>query len=325
MSVSLYPLRFKPVYKDYIWGGNRIVRAFRRPEPPGICAESWEVSTRPEGMSVVSHGPLAGRTLQELCVQCGADLLGSRIAAGPFPLLIKLIDSRERLSVQVHPSDETAAPHGGEAKTEMWYVLEAQPGAQVFAGLQPGVTRKAFEEAVRQTRIDSLLAAVPVSAGDAIFMPGGRVHALDAGCLILEVQQNSNTTYRIYDWGRVGHDGRPRETHLAQALRVIRWDDRGDPRLTPVPLPAASPNQRFEIVRGPHFFMEKILLRTAWMPERDGAVFEVVFSAHGDLRMRWAGGEEHVPVGTSVLIPASLKEVAIEPTDRDAVVLRMGP
>jgi mannose-6-phosphate isomerase len=178
---------------------------------------------------------------------------------------------------------------------------------------------------VRETRIDALLRTVPVAAGDAIFMPGGRVHALDAGCLILEVQQNSNTTYRIYDWGRVGHDGRPRETHLAQALRVIRWQDEGDPKATPAPLPIPSPNHRVELVRCPYFFMERISLRAAWTPERDGTAFEVVFSAHGALRLKWPGGEDRVPAGTSVLLPAALGGVSLEPCEREAVVLRMGP
>ena len=321
--MDIYPLRFKPVYKDYIWGGERIIRTFHRPEPPGIYAESWEVSTRPEGMSVVANGPHAGRTLQELVDQLGAALLGSRVPGPAFPLLIKLIDAHERLSVQVHPSDESAARHGGEAKTEMWYVLDADPDARVYAGLQPGVTRKDFEAALRQTRVEAMLQTVPVQAGDAIFMPGGRVHALDAGSLILEVQQNSNTTYRLYDWGRVGHDGRPRETHIAQALRVISWTGTGDPKLTPRPLAAPPPNQRCEVANCPYFRMERILLREAVELQGDGGSFQIFFAARGAWRISWDGQAERVAPGVSVFVPAALPRLALAPLDRESELLRI--
>ena len=137
MATQLHPLRFKPVYKDYIWGGDKIVRLYNRQEPPGIYAESWEVSDRNDGMSVVANGELAGKSLRDAVLAFGSDLLGTRVHAQAFPLLIKLIDSRERLSVQVHPNDATAKKYGGEAKTEMWYVLDAEPGAGVFAGAAP--------------------------------------------------------------------------------------------------------------------------------------------------------------------------------------------
>lgn len=316
------PLRFKPVYKDYIWGGDRIIHKYRRAAPPGIYAESWEVSTRPEGMSVVAAGPQAGRTLAELAAAWGPALLGTRAPAGTFPLLIKLIDSRERLSVQVHPDDTDAARYGGEAKTEMWYVLEAAPDAQVYAGLRQGVTRKAFEQAIRETRLETALQTVQVRTGDAIFMPGGRVHALDAGCLILEVQQNSNTTYRIYDWGRVGHDGRPRETHLAEALRVIRWNDAGDSKAVPKPLPEAAPNIRLEVVSCPFFRMEQLDLRAPWKAASDPGTFQIFFTAAGALRLEWAGGVESVPDGTSVMLPAAL-EATLVPSGAGARVLRV--
>ena len=310
MATQLHPLRFKPVYKDYIWGGDKIIRLYNRQEPPGIYAESWEVSDRNDGMSVVINGDLAGKSLRDVVLAFGSDLLGTRVHAQAFPLLVKLIDSRERLSVQVHPDDDAAARHGGEAKTEMWYVLEAAPGAAVFAGLKPGVTRRDFEQAIRGTRLENALQTVPVEAGDAIFMPGGRVHALDAGCLILEVQQNSNTTYRIYDWGRVGHDGRPRETHLAEALRAIRWGDAGSSKAVPAPLPAAAPNVRRRIVECPYFRMERLELRAPWRPESDPGTFQVYFAAADALRLEWAGGRMAIPEGGTVLVPAALEVTA---------------
>ena len=204
MTTPLYPLRFKPVYKDYIWGGDKIIRLYNRQEPHGIYAESWEVSDRADGMSVVSVGPLAGKSLRDVVQTYPFDLFGAKVQAQVFPLLVKLIDSRDRLSVQVHPDVEMAKKYGGEAKTEMWYVLDAEPGAGVFAGLKSGVDAKALSEAMQTDRFEEILTRIPVTKGDAIFIPGGLVHSIDAGCLLLEVQQNSNTTYRIYDWNRRG-------------------------------------------------------------------------------------------------------------------------
>ncbi|MDZ4199894.1 MAG: type I phosphomannose isomerase catalytic subunit, partial [Kiritimatiellia bacterium] len=233
MKPDPYPLLLKPAYKNYLWGGTRIAEVYGRETPPGPVAESWEVSTRPEGMSLVLNGPLAGRTLQEAIDTMGEDLLGARAPRGQMPLLIKLIDARDRLSVQVHPDDESAALHGGEAKTEMWILLDAEPGACLFAGFRPGLARPEIEQAIREGRWTEILQTLPVRAGDAVFIPGGRVHAIGAGCLILEIQQNSNTTYRLYDWDRKGSDGKPRKLHLEQALSVIRWEDPGEPLLQP--------------------------------------------------------------------------------------------
>ena len=321
--VDWYPLTFRPVYKDYIWGGDRIIRHFHRAEPPGIYAESWEVSTRPEGMSIVSHGPLAGQSLADLIAAHGSAILGTRIPNDRFPLLVKLIDSRQRLSVQVHPDDVSAATYGGEAKTEAWHVLAADPDAKVYAGLKPGVDRAAFEAVARDARVESLLGTTPVAPGDTIFIPGGCVHALDAGLLILEVQQNSNTTYRLYDWGRLGHDGRPRETHVAQALRVIRWKDEDSPKTEPKPLPAEPPNRRALLVESPYFRLEQLALAGPHLEAGDGGSFQVFFVAAGAPRFAWPEGTECFPAGTSVFVPAALREIRIEPGADGTTLLRI--
>lgn len=315
------PLFFAPVYKDYVWGGTRIARVFQRPDIPALCAESWEISAHPDGMSVVSRGPLAGRTLAALVEEFGARLLGTRIAAGRFPLLFKIIDARERLSVQVHPNDADAARYGGEAKNEAWHILDADPGARIFAGLKPGTRRHDFEDAVRQTRVDDLLCEVPVRKGDSIFIPGGRVHALDRGCMIYEVQQSSNTTYRIYDWGRVGHDGRPRETHLAQALRVINWKDEPASVNRPAPIPAEPGNTRERHVMTPYFCMDVIRMGAPHRICHAGESFHAVFCSAGSLRIRGAYGTDEVPRGTSVLIPAALHDFTLEPCAGDTEAL----
>jgi mannose-6-phosphate isomerase len=322
-SNGFHPLRFTPVYKDYVWGGDAIPRRFRRAAPPGMVAESWELSDRAEGMSVVADGPWIGQTLHALIGRHGADLLGARSTGDRFPLLCKIIDARERLSVQVHPNDADAARYGGEPKSEMWYILDADPGARLFAGLKPGVTRRTFEDAVRSTRMDALLESIPIAAGDAIYIPGGRVHALDRGSLIYEVQQNSNTTYRIYDWGRVGHDGRPRETHLAQALRVIDWKDPPARPASPTPLPSEPGNRRERMVASPYFTMDRLAISAAHEITHDGGSFQVFFCAEGAARVEYDGGIAALPLGVTLLVPASIRAFRILPESGPARLLHI--
>ena len=320
-SPMLEPLTFSPVYKDCVWGGNRIPRVYHREGAPQICAESWEISAHPDGMSVVDRGPLRGRTLSSLVEEYGADLVGSRPAPGKFPLLFKIIDARDRLSVQVHPNDDDAKRYGGEAKSEAWHILDADPDAKIFAGLKPGTRRSDFEEAIRHTRIESLLAEVPVRKGDSVYIPGGRVHALDCGSMIYEVQQSSNTTYRIYDWGRVGHHGKPRETHIAEALKVINWRDESATVIRPVPVPAESGNRRHRHVETPYSRIDRIELGAPHRVTHAGESFHAIFCAMGALRIAGAGQTTEIPMGTSVLIPAILREFTLTPIIPDTELL----
>ena len=298
---------FEPVYKDYLWGGDKIPRKYARDVPPGIYAESWEISAHPDGRSRVSNGPLRGQALDQLAAERGAALLGTRVGAGPFPLLIKLIDAKDRLSVQVHPNDETAARSGGEAKTEMWYLLDAEPGAAVFAGLREGVDEAAFRRAIDEASLEKVLTRVPVQAGDAIFIPGGRVHAIDGGCLILEAQQSSNTTYRVYDWGRVAADGKPRELHIERAVQVALWDDPDPAKVEPV----ALGNGRWRVHESPYFRMER------WAVDGDDALtdlpetFQVFFCVEGKVRIDADEGGVELTPGRSCLLPACLEGVRI--------------
>ncbi|MBP7275275.1 MAG: class I mannose-6-phosphate isomerase [Kiritimatiellae bacterium] len=317
----LEPLTFAPVYKEYVWGGQRIPRVYHRAGAPEICAESWEISAHPDGMSVVDVGPLRGRTLASLVDDFGVQLLGTHPAPGKFPLLLKIIDARDRLSVQVHPNDEDAQRYGGEAKNEAWHILEADPGAIIFAGMKPGTRRSDFEEAIRHTRIDRLLSEVPVRNGDSVVIPGGLVHALDSGLMIYEIQQSSNTTYRIYDWGRVGHDGKPRETHVAQALRVIAWRDQTAAVSQPVPVPAEPGVARFHHVETPYFRMDRIALGAPHRIAHGGGSFHAIFCASGALRIAFAGHARELPLGASALIPAALTDFTLEPVASGTEVL----
>ena len=222
-------LQFQPLYRERVWGGRRLESLLGRKLPPGPpIGESWEIADRPEAQSRVRGGPHNGTTLRELLVRYPEKLMGPKWpAGGPFPLLVKWLDCSERLSLQVHPPADAALELGGETKVENWYVAHSAPGASLFVGLKPGVTRGAFEKAVADGTAEACLNKLPAASGDSILVASGQVHAIDAGNLILEIQQNSDTTYRLFDWGRVGLDGKPRALHLDESLRSILWD--GDP------------------------------------------------------------------------------------------------
>jgi len=323
MATELYPLRFKPVYKDYLWGGQEIIRKYQRDMPPGVYAESWEITDRFDGMGVVSNGPLAGTSFRALVQRFGPQLMGTKATTPAFPLLIKLIDAHEKLSVQVHPDDESARKFGGEAKTEMWYVLAAQPGSALYCGLKPGVNRAALELAIRAHQVEDLLNRIPVQAGDAVYVPGGRVHAIDAGCLIFEVQQNSNTTYRVYDWDRVGLDGKARPLHITEALRVINWNDAGAAKVQPAQVIAQGGTQVERLLASPYFRVERFTLADPCTCRGDGGSFRVFFVMSGKLQITLEDRAENLTPGTTCLIPAAVTECPLDPVDGPVTLLRI--
>lgn len=212
---------------ERIWGGRRLEFLYHKRLPHGApIGESWEIVDREEAQSVVHLGPHQGATLHELWTGERAGIFGEGMPDAPrFPLLLKLLDANEALSLQVHPPAAIAQVLGGEAKTEMWYVTHTEPGAEIFAGLNPGTTRQDFEDAVAAGHTADLVHRFHSRVGDSFFIPSGRLHAIGAGNVIVEVMQNSDTTYRVSDWNRVGLDGRPRPLHIASSLRSIRFDD----------------------------------------------------------------------------------------------------
>lgn len=319
--MSCYPLLFEPVYKDYIWGGHRIPEIYDRNTDQEICAESWEIADRPEGMSVVKNGSLAGKTLEELVKSMGRGLLGTSCRTNGFPLLIKIIDAKKRLSVQVHPNDETAARYGGEAKTECWYILGDNSDACVFAGLEPGTNAETFRTALEAEELEKMLCRIPAREGETIYIPGGRVHAIAEECLLLEVQQNSNTTYRVYDWGRVGHDGKPRELHVEQAFQVINWSDTAPEPICPTPTDKDGDNTWFDIIKSPYFHLTRLDMS---VPERlinDGSSFRILFTLNGIMEIKGNEITEELSPGTSCLLPAGLEECTISPADGNSSVI----
>jgi mannose-6-phosphate isomerase len=231
------PLTFESLFMERVWGGRRLASLYCKPLPEGaVIGESWELVDRPEAQSVVASGEFAGATLGSLWRSARrAELFGSRAGDGErFPLLIKLLDCEQTLSVQVHPPAAIAPSLGGEPKTEMWVVAHASPEAHLLAGLHAGVTRAAFESALGAgDDVSDMLHRHDVGEGDVMFLPSGRVHAIGAGNVILEIQQNSDTTYRVFDFNRPGLDGEMRELHVPESLASIDWDDAEPPLVAP--------------------------------------------------------------------------------------------
>jgi mannose-6-phosphate isomerase len=227
--MKLYPLKFRPILKQRIWGGQRL-RDFGKDIAAGEkIGESWELADLPEDKSVISNGELAGRILGSVIQDYPKEITGDENFSPPFPLLIKLLDAEDILSVQVHPDEQTCERLGkGEPKTECWYIISAEPGAVIYKGLKKGVTKDKFANAIKKGNVAELLAEVAVEAGQCHFLPAGTAHSIGAGLLIAEIQTPSDTTYRIFDFNRVGDNGKPRQLHIEEALESIHFDASGD-------------------------------------------------------------------------------------------------
>ncbi|HYG60218.1 MAG TPA: type I phosphomannose isomerase catalytic subunit [Symbiobacteriaceae bacterium] len=303
---ALYPLILQPVFKERIWGGRQLASFYGPSLPPGPIGEAWVLGEHDQGMSVVANGPLSGRGLGDLRREYGPALLGSRGDASPTgrcPLLIKLLDAQDDLSVQVHPADDYAGlPPGEPGKTEMWYILDAQPGAKIVYGLKDGMDAGAFAAAVRDGQILDALRTVEVQAGDVFYVPAGTIHALGRGTLVAELQQSSDTVYRVYDYDRPGLDGKPRELHVAHALQVARYD-------TPAEAfrPGEPPANRWQLlVDSPFFLVHRGTVEEAWMQRVSPGSFDALLVLAGQGSITWDGGDERLKAGDSVLVPACL-------------------
>ncbi len=278
-----YPITFEVQERKPMWG-----------------RELWLVSAHPSQPSVVANGPYAGRTLPELAATFGAALMGASVAErGGFPLLVKILESRDRLSLQVHPSEETAKLSGGEPKTEMWYVLGAEPGATLFAGLREGVDRETLRRSLQEGTAEATVAQYEVRRGDVLFIPGGLVHAVGGGCRLYEVQQTSDTTWRLHDWNRVdAKTGLPRPIHVREGLAAIDWS------LTPPTLlRAGSTEDALISCASFRFFVREFSSETMLPSRMDG--FRLLFAEEGTCVVRMED-EDPVPLAgdACALIPA---------------------
>jgi mannose-6-phosphate isomerase len=335
-STTLYPLKFQPILKRYLWGGRRLLTELGKPLGSGDdYAESWEVADHASGQSVIANGPLTGTTLHDLVESRPRDLFGRHVPQPRFPLIFKFLDCHQNLSVQVHPNDRAASkrvpPDLG--KDEAWLILDARPGSRVYAGLKYGFDREAFEREARGGRIELCLHSFEPAAGDCVFLPAGTIHALGAGLLVAEIQQASDTTFRLHDWDRVGPDGRPRTLHLEEALEVIDYSA-GSVRPT-----TAKPTARPEVSRlaaCDKFVMDRWELtrpetlsgdnRFHIVSVLEGEVFVASEDLHpGYLATQTMPTTDEVFVlslirGQTTLLPAGLGPVTVAPRSR-AVVL----
>lgn len=300
------PILFHPILQERVWGGRALQSELGRDLPAGkIIGESWEIVDRPEACSVIDGGELDGLTLREALENHAAEILGAGAdPKRPFPILVKWLDCQDRLSLQVHPPAAIAPSLKGEPKTEMWYVASASPEAAVLAGLKPGVDRAVLERALGDNTAADLILRHPMSEGDSLFVPSGRIHAIDAGNLILEIQQNSDTTYRVYDWGRTGLDGKPRALHVEESLKSIDFADDA-----PAPLRASALARHGAILADcAEFRVRRWDMRAGDAPVElpAGAGARLIHAAKGALTLVDIGsGHTHtLPAGRNALLPA---------------------
>lgn len=300
----MYPLKLSAPLKDYIWGGERLKSEYGFISSEKI-AEAWVLSNRPDGQSVVQNGELKGKTLGEAIEIFDRGCLGKNAEKFRyFPLLIKLIDAKDKLSVQVHPDDGYSLEHEGEfGKTEMWYVLDAAPGAELIYGLKRSVSKEELKKYINEDRITEICNFVPVKKGDVFFIPAGTVHAIGEGMLIAEVQQNSNITYRVSDYGRLGADGKPRELHKEKALEVI-WGE-------PTPLKreygeTVAPGIKEKHLADCEYFKVSVIDLDGKTVTDEKDSFVSLLVLEGEAALRCAGGDMQIKKADSLFIPAGL-------------------
>jgi mannose-6-phosphate isomerase len=310
----LYPLFFHPIHKERIWGGRKLAEKYGRVLPSNKIGESWEITCHDHGMGMIRNGKLKGLSLQEAIEKYGEELLGSAIYNDryrKFPLLIKLLDAADVLSVQVHPDDEYAnAYENGElGKTEMWYIIDAKPGSKLVYGIKHGVSKEDFKRSLEQGQLEECLRELEVKPGDVLYIPAGLVHAIGAGILICEIQQNSDTTYRVYDWNRMDDKGNPRELHIEKALDVIDFEGRhSTDGLNGLRLQVEG-GQRIIYVACEYFAMEKLIVDGDMELKLDGKRFQALTCLEGTCKIEYKGRSADLLPGQSCLIPASLPSI----------------
>jgi mannose-6-phosphate isomerase len=319
---KLYPLKFQPVFKDKVWGGTRLKSLLGKDFAPlSNCGESWELFAFAEENSIIGNGFLQGNELSEVIEIYMGDLVGDKVFdqfGHEFPLLVKFIDTNDFLSVQVHPDDGLArSRHSSNGKTEMWYVVDARPGAEIISGFNQNVDKDTLLKHIAGNTLREILIAEPVKKGDVFFLPAGRVHAIGAGVTLCEIQQASDVTYRLYDWDRPGSDGKARELHVEQALDAIDYK-----KATEFSLPyKPKSNGSVNLVRDKHFTTN--LLTFDRKIETDYFLvdsFVLLVCLEGGFDMNYPEGNETVMKGEVVLIPADLKQLSFSPLSPSRVL-----
>ena len=309
--MQVYPLKFKPIYKQRIWGGQKLREVFGKDIPEGgKIGESWELADLPEDKSMIANGELAGQTLREVIEKYPEEITGDKNFSGPFPLLIKLLDAEDVLSVQVHPDEQTCRrTTKGDPKTECWYIISASDDAVIYKGLKEGVTKEAFANAIEKGDVAELLAKVPVAAGECHFLPAGTAHSIGPGLLIAEIQTPSDTTYRVFDWDRVDDDGKPRPLHIEEALESIHFDLSGDD-LSVTTVGRLVDCEYFTIDKGHQVENSEVLLSAGKMKTL------VILTGFGTI-VGSEGMEVKFAAGDCVLVPATYEGVIQADSDSE--------
>ncbi|NLO71591.1 MAG: class I mannose-6-phosphate isomerase [Porphyromonadaceae bacterium] len=318
----MYPLKFTPILKDKIWGGQKLEELFNKvPGDLPNIGESWEVSGYKSEVSVVSNGYLKGKTLQDLLETYKEQFVGSRVFSRfgeSFPLLFKLIHANDDLSIQVHPNDEFAMKnHGTYGKTEMWYVLYAEPNAEIIIGFNKNYSKKQYSEALEQGDLERLMRRIQVKPGDCFYIPAGLVHAIGKGVIVAEIQQSSDATYRIFDYNRKDDQGKERELHTDLALNAINFKATKNSKVNYIP----KLNEPIELVKCNYFTANLIDFdKKLTLPYNLTETFVVYMCIEGSLEI--SGGTLTVPVqkGESVMLPAGMKYPTLIPTGRAKVL-----
>lgn len=308
------PLVFRPVYQPLVWGGRRMER-WGRSLPAGPIGEAWELADHERGMSLVAQGPFEGKRLGDIVGEAGAALVGRGFPGGEFPLMVKLIDATLRLSVQVHPDAELACKLGVglHGKTECWFFLA--DGGEICQGLKPGVGRGDFERALAEHRVAATLNRFDARKGDVFFLPARTVHALGEGCLLYEVQQTSDITFRVYDWDRLGLDGKPRPLHVTESMETIDFSRTGFGPHPPEPWRALdSVSKERQLVECPHFVLREQRVRGPLNQATD-ELCAVVTCVAGHGALSTPAGKVALSLLQTVLVPADAGSWRIEPAD----------
>ena len=312
---ELYPLKFETVLKEKVWGGNRLASAYNKKSDDSLkIGESWELSAVADNQSVISNGFLAGNNIEELIEVYMGDITGDSVYekfGNEFPLLIKFIEAQQDLSIQVHPSDDLAKKrHKAYGKTEMWYILENNKGAKIYTGFKDGVTKELYEKAIIEGGIEELLNVESVEPGDTFFTPAGRVHAIGAGIVLVEIQQTSDITYRIFDWNRKGTGKEKRELHTDLALDAIDFGQSGKNKIRIEP----QINKTMNLVDCDYFNTNIISFNKPMEKEYYSIdSFVVYICIDGEFIICWDDTSEKITKGETVLLPAMIKEVTLKP------------
>ena len=310
--MELYPLKFFPIYKNKIWGGNRLKTHLNRDLEEKNVGESWEVSTRPDSVSVVKNGELEGNKLTDLIKENPKDLLGESFETDDkFPLLLKIIDATQKLSVQVHPNDKLAKKlENGNGKSEMWYVLDADKGSKLYIGLEGVEDKKQLKKIIDKGELQNYLKEINVQRGDFFFIPAGTVHAIGEGIMLAEIQQNSNTTYRLYDWNRKDDEGNERELHLENGVRATNLNADVQ-RYESIYKKETKDFKRKVLTISSYFVSEKVTVKNSFQLDHDNFALITCIEDHGLIKYG-NGNVEALKMGESIMIPANLEDVTIE-------------